>query len=141
MKTYLTLALLASLLVACGGSGGSGGDAAIDDGRIALSSAKPGTCVAIGDDTFVNRVPEVPCTGGTEMQVAGFTKLEGGSDAAYPGWHGTDSAGYDLCQPVFDKFTGTAFWDSSLDIVAVTPSASTWRRGDRLVTCLIVRPT
>lgn len=137
MRSLIISLMVPFVLAACGGSG----DEANNDGLIALSDAKPGSCVALGDDTYINRVLEVPCTGGKEAQVAGFTQLEGGPEATYPGWDGSDSAGYDKCQPVFEKFTGTAFWDSPLDIVAVTPSASTWRRGDRLVACLVVRPT
>ncbi len=137
MKNLLVCLTAAFALAACGGSD----SVTNSDGRIALSDAKPGTCVTIGDDTYINRVHQVPCSGGGEAQVAGFTQLEGGPAAEYPGWHATDSAGYDKCQSVFEKFTGTAFWDSALDITAVTPSASTWRRGDRLVACLVVRPT
>lgn len=136
MKTLLACVMVPFVLAACGGSDG----VANSDGRIALSDARPGTCVVLGDDTYINRSLEVPCAGGSEAKVAGFTQLEGDASAEYPGWHATDSAGYDKCQPVFEKFTGTDFWSSALDITAVTPSASTWRRGDRLVACLIVPP-
>jgi hypothetical protein len=138
MRTHWILGLTALTLAACGGGSG---EVVTEGTRIALASAKPGTCVVTDGSAFVNQVQVVSCTGAHEAQVAGSTTLDGDSQAAYPGWFGTNSAGYDLCQPVFEQFTGTVFWDSPLDIVAVTPSASTWRKGDRLVTCLIVRPT
>lgn len=152
-------------LVSCGGGGSTGGASSGDgstgditdefdpgteprlqmfDGTGATSVASieslaPGSCISTDGNWFVSEVHVMNCHGeGTnEMQVAGSYLIDAIDGAAYPGSWRLDSQAYDGCQPVFEVYTGTPFWESELDIITVAPSRSTWSAGDREVICMV----
>ncbi|MEV0717351.1 hypothetical protein [Asanoa sp. NPDC050611] len=78
----------------------------------------------------------VPCTDGADNQAYGFVHAADGTfdrpTVATFGW--------DRCGHAFDKlWRGTS--REGLDFYPVLPTAETWADGDRVIMCVVYRPT
>lgn len=152
MSAHLKLGLAACWLAACGGSAPST-DPSPDDptdtpdtpdtpSPPSTVSAKPlddlsvGACGApAGDGLFVTHFSTTSCSSPHRMELAGRVEVD---HAEYPGHTELTREAYELCQPPFQAYVGLPFWDSSLDLLTLTPSPSTWADGDRTVMCWVV---
>lgn len=135
--------LLTLVLVACGGGGGSPSAANDNVGNpsavaTSLADLKNGDCTSPEQNSiFASGLDVTDCSEPHDMEVAGRFELSEAAGVAYPGYLAIRQEAYKQCQPVFESWTGVAFWDSKYDINTITPSASTWDDGDRSVICLI----
>jgi hypothetical protein len=119
-----------------GGEGGAGGQDLQPPGTFtSLDDVEVGACGAVPRDSdFVSQFEVVECDELHYMEVAGRYEL---ADAEYPGNAALILSSYEGCQPIFETYTGTPFWDSEYDIRTITPSPFTWSQGDRAVICLV----
>ena len=106
--------------------------------KVVLSDLPIGSCVITDQGYYVREVVETACNKLHDFQVAGSFERDEGIGAEYPGTLELEYESYEKCQSIFESYTGIPFWQSKFDISTVTPSASTWRDGDREVTCLLV---
>ncbi len=103
---------------------------------VGLDAVAVGSCGApASPDVYVSAFVLSDCQAPHAMEVAGRYAL---TDAAYPGNTRLHLDSYRDCQPIFEKYVGAPFWESRFDLQTITPSPSTWARGDRTVTCLVV---
>lgn len=107
---------------------------------VAVGSLRPGQCATpTSDDLFVESFQVTECDNQHANEVIAIYDIP---DGTYPGdeYPGNSLIGrdaYERCQPLFEGYVGTPFWDSVYDIKTITPAASTWAEGDRTVVCLV----
>jgi len=100
-----------------------------------------GSCVnGLGDgqDVSTEATKPVDCASAHDGEVAGNVQYV--SQGAFPGTEAIVSATTARCEGVFVSYVGLSFDDSSLGLFFVVPSESTWIKGDRTVTCIVVGP-
>jgi hypothetical protein len=153
VASALPFALAALLLGACsGGKKTTASDASASDAGVTADASDagappPATAVGIdavpvgacgapaSADVYVSAFVATDCRSPHAMEVAGRYTL---ADPVYPGHTRLHLDSYRDCQPIFEAYVGVPSWNSRYDIQTITPSPSTWARGDRGVTCLIV---
>ncbi len=105
-----------------------------DDGSTSATSLEVGDCLkTIPDDGNVLSVPRVDCAQPHLGEVYAAVPIPG-SD--YPDAD-TLREREDQCGEKLIDFSATAATDPSFDIVLLSPSAVSWRQGDREVTCIV----
>ncbi|HEY0705909.1 MAG TPA: septum formation family protein [Polyangia bacterium] len=120
------------------GGGGAGSDSGVAPANppVGLDAVGIGACGApASPDVYVSAFVPSSCQAPHAMEVAGRYQL---TAPAYPGHTRLHLDSYRDCQPLFEAYVGVPFWNSRFDIQTITPSPSTWARGDRTVTCLVV---
>ncbi len=96
-----------------------------------------GDCVDGTSVGAVTDVPTVACAAPHDLEVFYDFDLTGG---AYPGDSVVSDAAKAGCEAQFDSFVGLTYADSALDFTEYTPTADSWRSGDRTVSCVIGDP-
>jgi hypothetical protein len=84
--------------------------------------------------TEILDVPAVPCGEPHDNEVFHAFELRGDelpSDAEIEGQVDEE------CLPAFDRFVGSSYEDSELDLFAIWPTAASWAAGDREVLCAV----
>lgn len=97
--------------------------------------AQVGDCVDMAtlQDREVTDIPTMDCTSEHDGQVAvAFTASEGDFPSEQE-WE--DLVGAE-CRSGFERFVGTDYDDSALDLFSFTPTADSWEAGDRQVLCI-----
>ena len=103
---------------------------------VGLDAVEVGACGAPATaDLYVSAFTIADCKAPHAMELAGRYTL---TEATYPGHTRLYLDAYRDCQPIFEKYVGMPYWDSRFDIRSITPSPSSWARGDRTVTCMVV---
>jgi len=91
-----------------------------------------GRCVDLAGDGPV----EVPCEGPHDAEVVGILELP---DGTFPGEEGVPAAAEGPCRAALER-RFTAEQGERLELVLLVPTATSWARGDRTVTCLVEDP-
>ena len=124
--------------------------AAIAGGAFIFRDFLPGnaTDLAVGDcfdapttvDETVEDVPHHPCTDSHTAEVFYVADYTGAD--AYPGVEAFDAFTEANCPPAFQTYTGLDFYSdqaTDYDIGLLYPLAEGWDRGDKEITCYLVR--
>jgi hypothetical protein len=112
------------------------------DGVVPLDELVVGDCVdlpglGLPEAVEVTTATRVPCDEPHGVEVFAVASLNDDPAAGYPGDDVVVSAADDLCLAAFPAYVGTAYVDSSLEIVHLRPDAAVWGRGDRIVRCAV----
>jgi hypothetical protein len=93
---------------------------------------KVGDCVTGVKESSRILTPKVSCSASHSGEVFAVLKLPAGN---YPGQAAIDAKG-EQCGPLLDAYADPAKTET-MDVFYLYPTASTWRLGDREITCLI----
>lgn len=130
------LALTALLLASgCGDDADrddSGAIAAVEE--VAVDELRVGDCLETPADGVVTDLKAVPCTQPHDGEVFHSFDLP---DGAFPGDEQVQTAGEEGCLERFEAFVGTAFDDSELGLLPLTPVQEGWDAGDQGVLCIV----
>lgn len=102
---------------------------------------EPGDCFDLPATTDrIGDVAQRDCSAAHAGEV--FHVFEaGGEGTAYPSDTDWERIVYPVCDPEFEAYTGTFVADRlDIDYRYFVPTAESWGRGDRQVTCFIVSP-
>jgi hypothetical protein len=78
----------------------------------------------------------VPCTTPHDNEVVGSAQHPDAS--AYPGQPALETFAATSCIPAFNAYVGGDFQASSLAMLPLVPTETTWARGDRAITCVVL---
>jgi hypothetical protein len=87
-----------------------------------------------GEVTEILDVPAVPCDEPHDNEVFHAFELDGDE---LPSEAEIEERVDEECLPAFDRFVGTAYEESELDLVSIWPTAGSWDDGDREVLCAV----
>lgn len=112
----------------------------IESGDLDVMTVQVGDCF---DDPEVTDVvfslDAIPCSQPHDNEVFAVESIAG-VWADYPGQDTIDGYAYDVCSgDIFDRFVGTPYLDSALDVFTLTPTPESWGQGDREVVCALYR--
>jgi hypothetical protein len=105
--------------------------------RIRVKDIRVGHCIDRTPANTFETLPVVPCVQPHDVEVYAIRGLGRG------GWPGdkalTDRADK-ACRPPFEAYVGVPYDESTLEISWYLPTQSSWRVGDREVTCILHDP-
>lgn len=110
----------------------------VEPGDVDVFSLAIGDCFddeGTGDQ--ISSVPIVPCSDPHDNEV--YHEFEV-ADGEYPGDEAIAAQADEGCLGAFAGFVALAYDDSVLGYFPLTPTASGWEQGDRLVQCAIYEP-
>jgi hypothetical protein len=105
-----------------------------------VTSLTAGDCVV--GDAFGGAQPEateaevVACSTPHDAEVVGLVEYEQGPDADYPGQEQVAAFAEEQCAARFEEYVGTAFGETSLQLLTLWPTEDSWGSGDREAVCL-----
>ncbi|MFL1381063.1 MULTISPECIES: septum formation family protein [unclassified Nocardiopsis] len=86
----------------------------------------------------ISSVPKIDCA---EPHVYEVYHVENIADSGdYPGEESVSDSADVLCEAAFEPFIGTDYYESSLYLTSLYPTADGWEYGDREVLCLVYDP-
>src|SRR4051812_4475169 len=111
---------------------------ALPSNNVAIDDLQVGNCVIDPSDDFdEDTLPVVPCEQPHEGEVYAVFSLTG---TRYPGDAAVDRRANGVCDGRLDDYVGrSAATSVQWDYDDYTPSADTWRDGDRVVVCVLSR--
>lgn len=99
------------------------------------ASLEPGECFDMGGLVLVSEsVTPVPCSESHGYELYARTSLNRGT---YPGAEAIDQAASEFCYQQFEPYVSASYEQSMYEVVYITPTASIWDLGDRIVECLL----
>lgn len=109
-------------------------DEIFDPGAVDASDVGLGDCLAEipSDSSLVRSVDTVTCTQPHKGEVYFVTTVPGDD---YPGNQEVISY-QDKCEPALESYSTTAYQDPEVGMFVLYPTADSWKRGDRTVTCI-----
>lgn len=110
----------------------AGAVTAADD--VSVDRLRVGDCLITPADGVVEDLAAVPCDQEHDGEVFHAFDLP---DGDFPGAESVQAAGEAGCLARFEGFVGTAFDDSELGLLPLTPVADGWAAGDQGVVCLV----
>ncbi|MDO5051593.1 MAG: septum formation family protein [Pseudoclavibacter sp.] len=125
-----TIAVTAGLAAALGLSGCS------LLGQESATSLEVGDCLMDPNSEQVATVDTVDCAEPHDYEVYADKELPEGD--FNPVTVSQEAA--DFCTAEFTNFVGLPYEESELEAQPLTPTAETWKTGDRLITCMITDP-
>ena len=92
-------------------------------------------CLSPADGVEVTSLPGVPCTDPHDNEVFAVFDV---NRSAYPDSEAMESLAYDSCLERFEPFVGRDYETSSLDILSMYPTRTSWAlQDDREVVCAV----
>lgn len=89
------------------------------------------------ESTEIDSVPLVDCAEPHDMESYASMEISDLGDD-YPGGEAVGDIGWDFCIDEFEKFVGTSYWDSEMEIDFFSPTKEGWERiGDREILCWV----
>lgn len=114
-----------------------------DGGSVSVGKLRVGDCYSApaladitdaGTSTSPTSVDVVPCGEDHQAEVFQIIELHG---HRFPGEDGVDRRLVD-CLRSFEQYVGRPYRKSELDVIFFYPTSTSWRFGDRLITCSLV---
>ena len=115
-----------------------------DAGKAMLPAIAIGECSNLdvpdsAQATEVGDIPKADC--GQPHGWETYAEKQYALEDAYPGQSSLETVAGEFCQEEFERFVGTAYDDSALELQYLFPSEATWTSlNDRTVTCLVGSP-
>ncbi|MFD0686649.1 DUF4190 domain-containing protein [Actinomadura fibrosa] len=104
-------------------------------GRVLVGALRVGDCfTGFSGDTSNRFVTAMPCTRPHDGEVAARVQMQ---DGPYPGDERTTELATDLCERRLTRLLRKSRYSDDLEIYATQPDGTTWRSGDREVTCML----
>ena len=136
--------LLSGLLVAaCGGAERDDSGAIRGGGDLGVFALRVGDCfddppgVLSEFGAEFTEVDAVPCAEGHDNEVFAIADHPAGVDVSYPGTEALNDYGLVYCLGEFERYVGTPYEVSRLDLWVISPSESSWERDDRELVCAL----
>lgn len=97
-----------------------------------------GTCVngVAEGQVITTSLDPVSCTSPHDNEIVGSAQHPDAS--AYPGQAALETFAATPCIAAFNAYVGGDFQTSSLAMLPIVPTESTWARGDRAITCVVL---
>jgi len=111
-------------------------------GDVGVAELEPGDCFDDPDDfeEVVYDVQAVPCSEPHDNEVFAVRSVSTAFPDGFPGQEALQDHAYLVCSgAVFDAFVGISYLESSLEVISMTPTAESWRDGDRDMACVLYR--
>jgi len=110
--------------------------AIVGGGNVDAFNVQVGDCFndVTSNSDRVASVPGVPCTEPHDNEAFAVFDV---SVESYPDEDVMYDLAYDSCMVHFEKFVGTDYESSSLEITTMYPSAESWKQDDREVVCAV----
>lgn len=89
------------------------------------------------DAEEVETLPAVPCAEEHDYEVFEAYTMDGDE---FPGDASVEATADEVCATEFTEFVGLSYQDSALDLNYLFPTADSWSRSDREITCLVLDP-
>lgn len=136
----------AMLMTACSSEPDRDESGAItEEGELDAFSIKVGDCMAPegemdslttegAEETEVESVSAVPCSEPHDSEAYHIFDM---TEEDYPGTTAVTEAADVGCEAAFEAYVGVDYYDSTLGISYLYPSADTWSVGDREIVCVI----
>jgi hypothetical protein len=113
---------------------------------LVFAACTPATQLEVGDcfdgavegETVVSVTP-VDCDQPHDKEVFAVFDYPDAPDA-YPGDEAVRAEAEEGCIPAFRSYVGKEFETSTLNVLYLTPTADTWRQGDKEITCTLLAP-
>jgi hypothetical protein len=109
-------------------------------GCTSVLELKTGQCFDGGATGSVSSVNTVDCAKEHTNEVFAITQYPAGKADPFPGDEALRDRANADCPPAFQAFVGKPFDQSEFDILFLTPSADTWKSGDRAIVCTLSLP-
>lgn len=131
--------LLAVVTVACGGSLRGDDGRVVREGQLSAFDLRVGDCFERPDDAAeVTTVTVVPCARPHDSEVFAVAQHPGADAGPYPGAGALQSFAQEVCLgETFLDYVGVPYAESELTVFPITPTAESWRTGDRSVACVL----
>jgi hypothetical protein len=114
----------------------------VSGGDVGVAELEPGDCFDDPDDfdEVVYDVQAVPCSDPHDNEVFAVRSVSSAFPDGFPGEEALQDHAYLMCSgAVFDAFVGVSYLHSSLEVISLTPTAESWRDGDRDLACVLYR--
>jgi hypothetical protein len=111
-------------------------------GDVGVAELEPGDCFNDPDDLeeVVYDVQAVPCSEPHDNEVFAIRSVASVFPEGFPGQETLQEHAYEVCSGLaFDSFVGVSYLDSSLEVLSLSPTAESWRDGDRDLACVLYR--
>ncbi|WP_203138700.1 septum formation family protein [Microbacterium sp. JZ31] len=112
-----------------------------ESGDVDVFDLQVGDCLNLGETGELSSAAVVPCSEPHTEEIFHEFQME---DGDWPGEDAVEQAADEGCYAAFEAFVGTAYEDSTLDYVFLSPLEDGWNDPnveDRLVQCVIYEPT
>jgi len=114
---------------------------AVAAGCSSVLDLKTGQCFdGTGASGTVSTVQTVDCAKAHVHEVFAVTLYPATKDDPYPGEQAIEDRANADCPPAFQAYVGIPFDQSVFEIFTLTPSADTWKSGDRSLVCTLSLP-
>jgi hypothetical protein len=96
-----------------------------------------GMCVnGVTEGSVIARIDPVSCSTPHDNEVVGTATYP--ESGAYPGQAALETFAAPPCIAAFNAYVGVDFSSSSLDMLPILPTDTTWASGDRAITCIVL---
>lgn len=109
-------------------------------GCTSVLELKTGQCIESLGTGSVSSVQTVDCAKEHGNEVFAIVQYPAGKDDPFPGDQPIRDRANADCPPAFQAYVGKAFDQSEFYIFSLTPSADTWKSGDRAIVCTLTLP-
>lgn len=106
-------------------------------GCTAATPLRQGDCFDGGEGESVATVEARDCGAAHDREVYAVIQYPNGDQ--FPGVDTLNAYAEEQCLPSFETFVGRSYEESELEALYLTPSAETWRAGDRAIVCALYR--
>jgi hypothetical protein len=101
---------------------------------VALDQIKVGDCIPSVSEKEYITITLTPCAQAHKAEVVGIDQVAGNS---YPGEATVTQQAENVCPEKLKAYSQTAYDDETLELFYLTPSADTWKTGDRSIVCIV----
>ena len=113
-----------------------GSGAIVGEGNIDAFHMRVGDCFdkSKSSGNEVSEFPGVPCAQPHDYETYAVFDV---SIDSYPSEESMGQLARESCLEQFDPFVGTDYDSSVLDVIALNPTAESWKQGDREIVCAL----
>ena len=102
-----------------------------------IATLDVGTCVnGVAEGQVIDSLAPVSCATPHDNEVVGSATHP--DAATYPGQAALETFASTPCIAAFNAYVGSDFQTSSLAMLPIVPTETTWARGDRAITCVVL---
>ncbi len=106
----------------------------IERGSMSVFDLRTGDCFDEPAGNQVSHLMVMPCAEPHDNETFAIFELD---DGDYPGVGAVDGIAEEECLAAFADFVGIEYADSELAVSTFTPTADSWKDGDREVVCFL----
>lgn len=130
----LALLVLVVGAVACSSVRRNAAGEVVEGGSLSVFDLRTGDCFDEPTGNQVSHLEAVPCAEPHDNETFTIFELD---DGDYPGEAAVDGIAEEECLAAFADYVGIDYADSELAASTFTPTADSWKDGDREVVCFL----